>query len=94
MLLFDALDAEKQHFIELAAIYTTSFRDPIFGGYRKVWIDHILYSNNGSAGWVSGGKAFRDFSGAQPGDTEKIWSKYPHASDHQPVFAIFDSERL
>lgn len=89
--LFDSLDADDQHHIEVDEIYTTSFRDPLFGGFRKSWIDHVLYTNNQPFGWIRDGKVFRDFTGDQPGKTRKIWSKYPHASDHQPVFAVIDT---
>jgi endonuclease/exonuclease/phosphatase family metal-dependent hydrolase len=92
--LFDTLDDEDRAVLDFESLYTTSFRDPIFANYRKVWIDHILYSRNKTAGWISSAEAKREFAGASPGETEKIWSKYPHASDHQPVVAEINSDLL
>jgi hypothetical protein len=92
--LFDALDADDQHSVNLDSVHTTSFRDPIFGSYRKVWIDHVLYSKNKADGWIGNAEAKRAFAGAQPGEVEMIWSKYPHASDHHPVIAQIDSDLL
>jgi len=91
--LFDSLSDERQHDIDLDSIYTTSFRDPMFNSYRKVWIDHLLYSNNKPRGWVSKGQPRREFKN-QNGDTVMIWSKYPHASDHHPVTAEINSDLL
>ena len=91
--LFDALSDEKQHNIELESIYTTSFRDPMFNNYRKVWIDHLLYSNNKPHGWLSNAQARREFQD-QNGNPIMIWKQFPHASDHQPVTAVINSDLL
>ncbi|MCP4203766.1 MAG: hypothetical protein GY769_17750 [bacterium] len=92
--LFDALDDDDRMAIKLDSIYTTSFRDPIFGDYRKVWIDHVLYSRNATAGWLSAAAPRRDFAGANPGETLRIWEKYPHASDHFPVTVNIETDLL
>ncbi len=92
--LFDALDSEDQWAVNLESIYTTSFRDPIFETYRKVWIDHILYSLNKPRGWIANAVPRRAFAGDQPNTTSMIWQKYPHASDHFPVTAQIDTSML
>ena len=91
--LFDSLSDEQQHDIELDSLYTTSFRDPMFNNYRKVWIDHLLYSNNKSRSWLHNAQPRRDFLD-QNGQTVKIWQKYPHASDHHPVTAEIETDLL
>ncbi len=91
--LFDSLSDEKQHDIELDSVYTTSFKDPMFGSYRKVWIDHLLYSKNKPDNWISEGQARQEFLDDN-GEAIKIWSKYPNASDHHPVTATIDSDLL
>ena len=70
--LFDSLDDDDQQAIELDSIFTTSFRDPIFGGYRRVWIDHVLYSKNKADGWIADAVARREFAGQQPGEIAMI----------------------
>ena len=92
--LFDTLDIDDQRSIALESIYTTSFRDPIFGSYREVWIDHILYTKNKEIGWISNATPKREFRSDQPGEVAMIWQKYPHASDHHPVIAQIDTEKL
>jgi hypothetical protein len=92
--LFDALDDDERHGIDLDSIHTTSFRDPIFGGYRRVWIDHVLYSRNKPEGWASDALVRREFAGAQAGEVAMIWEKYPNASDHHPVMVRINSDRL
>lgn len=60
---------------------TTRFADPIFNfnyKYHYVWLDHILYTHN-RFGYISDGTIHKDMTDG------KIWSVYPHASDHQPV---------
>lgn len=91
--LFDSLDDEDQHNIQLDSIYTTSFKDPLFDQYRKVWIDHLLYSRNRSQPWVSQAQVRRDFTDDN-GEPIKIWSKYPNASDHHPVTVAVNTEFL
>lgn len=91
--LFDSLSDKHQHNIQLESIYTTSFRDPLFDTYRKVWIDHLLYSKNKAKGWISKAEAKREF-GDGNGGTQMIWQKYPQASDHHPVVAEIDSDLL
>ena len=62
-------------------ISTTRYVDPIFNfnyKYHYVWIDHILYSKNKND-WVKNGMIHKDMTEG------KIWSIYPHASDHQPI---------
>jgi endonuclease/exonuclease/phosphatase family metal-dependent hydrolase len=91
--LFDSLSDEEQHEIDLESVYTTSFRDPMFNNYRKVWIDHLLYSNNKPQPWIANARAQREFADPN-GGKQMIWSKYPHASDHHPVVAEIDSDLL
>ena len=92
--LYDSLGDEEKWRVELESIHTTSFRDPIFGTYRNVWIDHILYSRNKTDIWLSKTEPRREFIDSQTGETVMIWSKYPHASDHHPVSAQIDSDLL
>ncbi len=87
--LYDALDDDKRREINLSSIHTTSFRDPIFHNYRKVWIDHILYSRNHPEKWLSNG-VFHD----EMPDGSKIWRKYKYASDHYPITVDIDSDKI
>ncbi|GHB79857.1 endonuclease/exonuclease/phosphatase family protein [Persicitalea jodogahamensis] len=80
--LFDALPPNDQEKLRFEKIFTTSFSDPIFNNvWQKVWIDHILYSFN-RAEWVTNAQVHMEMS-----DGQKIWAKYPHASDHFPITA-------
>ncbi|WP_373511149.1 hypothetical protein [Persicitalea sp.] len=80
--LFDTLSSDEQDNLRFEKIYTTSFSDPIFNNvWQKVWIDHILYSYN-RAEWVKNAKVNTEMP-----DGQKIWAKYPHASDHFPISA-------
>lgn len=87
--LYDALDDDDRWEMDLSSVYTTSFRDPIFGTYRRVWIDHILYSRNRPAPWLSGA-AVHD---TMP-DGQRVWRKHKHASDHFLVTAELDTAML
>ncbi len=78
--IYDALAEEDQEELNFEEIYTASFKDPIIdGSYMRVWIDHILYTRNQS-GWVQNGKIWKEMAGE-----ERIYRKYPAASDHFPV---------
>lgn len=80
--LYDSLltPAQKKQ-RSLDQIATTSFRDQIFNNtYHRVWIDHILYTPNGPAGWVANGKVHEKLPSG-----DMIWRKFPAASDHFPV---------
>ena len=80
--LFDQLSDQDQDNLRFEKIYTTSFSDPIFNNtWQKAWIDHILYSYN-RAEWVKDAKVHIEMP-----DGQKIWRKYPHASDHFPITA-------
>ncbi len=80
--LFDILSEKDQAELNFEKLYTTSFKDPIFNNvWQKEWIDHILYSFN-RAEWVKNARVCSEMP-----DGQKIWSKYPHASDHYPVMA-------
>jgi len=73
-------DQTARNFDDLA---TTRFKDPIFSNaYHNVWIDHILYTRNTAAGWVTNGKIHHTMPNGQP-----IWRAFPTASDHYPVSA-------
>lgn len=87
--LFDVLDEEDQWELDFSGVHTTSFRDPIFRNYRKVWIDHILYSRHGNQPWVSNAKAHEEMP-----DGEKIWRKHKFASDHYPLTVEIDTDLL
>jgi hypothetical protein len=87
--LYDALDPDDRWAIDLSSIYTTSFRDPIFHTYLKVWIDHILYSRNRPGPWIGKGRVHHLMS-----DGKKMWEKYPFASDHFPVTVEIDTDGL
>ncbi len=87
--LYDALDDDDRWRIDLSSIHTTSFRDPIFGTYRKVWIDHILYSRNRPAGWLGDATVHNVMQ-----DGQKVWEKYGYASDHFLVTIEIDTAAL
>jgi endonuclease/exonuclease/phosphatase family metal-dependent hydrolase len=79
--LFDTLKPKDKEELDFSAIHTTSFKDPIFNGvYQKEWIDHILYSRNQAAAWVTGAQVHFKMP-----DGSAIYTKYKHASDHYPV---------
>ncbi|GAB3321352.1 hypothetical protein GCM10027299_15660 [Larkinella ripae] len=80
--LFDhCLKPADQQNLRFEKIYTTSFHDPIFNNvWHKEWIDHVLYSRNHPQPWVTSARIFTEMP-----DGQKIWTKYPHASDHMPV---------
>ena len=81
--LFDSLSEKDQRELRFSKIYTASFADPIFNNtYHRVWIDHLLYTNNSNADWVSDAQVHIEMEGGQ-----KMWQKYPHASDHFPITA-------
>ena len=84
--LFDTLSAKDQRELRFSKLYTASFSDPIFNNtYHRVWIDHLLYAKNTTAGWVAAAQIHHVFDGGQ-----KLWQKYPHASDHFPITAVID----
>jgi endonuclease/exonuclease/phosphatase family metal-dependent hydrolase len=79
--LFDSLSEKDQDEVDFSSIYTTSFKDPIFNDtYQQEWIDHILYSKNQVAPWVTGGQVHSKMPDGTP-----IWARYKHASDHFPI---------
>lgn len=84
--LFDTLDEDKRRQVDLSSIHTTSFKDPIFDSYRKVWIDHVLYSKNRPNTWLSNAIIHNVMN-----DGKKIWEKYKFASDHFPVSVLVDT---
>ena len=84
--LFDALSSEDRQHEDFSSIHTTSFRDPIFDEYRRVWIDHILYSRNQTGQWVHDAKVHVAMSNGK-----KIWEdEFAYASDHFPVSVQID----
>ena len=78
--LFDSLDEDDRHRLDLSSLSTTRFSDPIFNNtYHYVWIDHILYSQTGSAqNWVTGAEIVKRLADDTP---------YYKTSDHYPVVA-------
>jgi endonuclease/exonuclease/phosphatase family metal-dependent hydrolase len=81
--LFDTLKPKDKEELDFSAIYTTSFKDPIFNGvYQREWIDHILYSRNQTGVWVTGAQVHSKMP-----DGTAIYIKYKHASDHFPISA-------
>lgn len=80
---FDILPEEDKEELNFKDIHTTSFKDPLFGNYRKVWIDHILYTRN-AENWVKNAVSHTELPS---GD---IWKVYKHASDHHPISVIID----
>lgn len=79
--IFNTLSPQDRAELDFEKVHTTSFRDPIFNDtYQREWIDHILYSQNAAAGWVSNAKIHAIMPSGEP-----IWKKYKHASDHYPV---------
>lgn len=87
--LYDSLDSDDKWDIDLSSISTTSFKDPIFDNYRKVWIDHILYTRNRPDSWIGNAKSREEMP-----DGEKVWRKYRYASDHFLVTAEIDVDKL
>ncbi|MEA4906894.1 MAG: hypothetical protein VB089_04700 [Anaerolineaceae bacterium] len=82
--LFDTLSPKDQEMLNFSRIATTSFADPIFNNtYHREWIDHILYSIPQGTAWVGNAQVNVDMAGGK-----KIWSKYPHASDHYPLSVV------
>lgn len=79
--LFDALTDKQKSALDFSSLATTSFKDPIFNNvFQHEWIDHILYSSRAIGAWVSAAEIVRKMP-----DGQMIWTKYKHASDHQPV---------
>lgn len=79
--LFETLSEGQQSALDFESLSTTSFKDPIFNKvWHRVWIDHVLYTSNGNGQWVKDAKIWIDMA-----DGQRIWEKYPHASDHFPV---------
>lgn len=80
--LFDTLSEKNKAELDFEHrdLYTARFSDPIFNyTFHRVWIDHVLYTRNHDE-WVSEARIHH----AMP-DGERIWEKYPHASDHRPI---------
>lgn len=91
---FDALDAENREELDFRSLSTTSFRDPIFTGkYRKVWIDHILYSRTDTE-WITEGTISKSLLGDDDVKPVPYYKAFPTASDHYPVSCIIDSDAL
>ena len=87
--LYDSLSDAKKKKQDFKSIYTASFQDPIFArSYRNSWIDHILYSRN-VADWISNGEVLHNMP-----DGQRIYTKYPTASDHRPVTCIVNTDSL
>ncbi|MEW6387065.1 MAG: endonuclease/exonuclease/phosphatase family protein [Thermodesulfobacteriota bacterium] len=79
--LFDTLTEKKKAKLKFEEIVTTRYKDPIFNDtWHNEWIDHILYTGNPGAPWISGAQVHS----AMP-DGKKIWEKYKYASDHYPI---------
>ena len=84
--LFDSLTDKQKTSLDFSSLATTSFKDPIFNNvYQREWIDHILYNIRAAAPWVTQAKVIRQLP-----DGQMIWTKYKHASDHQPVVCQVD----
>ena len=87
--MFDTLTVKQKKELNFSALYTASFRDPIFNNsYRKSWIDHILY-NNVNKNWVLDAQIHITMKSGKP-----IYNEYPTSSDHMPVTCIIDSDKL
>jgi endonuclease/exonuclease/phosphatase family metal-dependent hydrolase len=83
--LFEGLTVRQQQQLQFEKLATTSFSDPIFNGvWHRSWIDHILYSDNQTRPWVTQARIDEIIAG------EKIWRKYPSASDHFPISAVIE----
>ncbi len=79
--LFDTLSDNAKANLDFSSLATTNFADPIFNNvWQNEWIDHVLYSNNQAAQWVTNAKIMETMPSG-----EKIWKKYKFASDHYPV---------
>lgn len=79
--LFESLDETDRATLDFESLSTTRFADPIFNdSYHRVWIDHILYTAQGSD-WVTDAKVERVTA-----DGFKYWK----ISDHFPVTATID----
>ena len=75
--LFDTLPEDRRQAIDLDAIYTTSFRDPLFGNYRRVWIDHVLYSRRPEGPWVHDARVRTVFGQNAQGEGRQDVGKVP-----------------
>lgn len=83
--LFDRLSDRNKARMQFDENTTTRFQDPIFNGqYHHVWIDHILYSRNVGAPWITGGDVIRTMPDA---DGDPHGFKLYKISDHYPVVA-------
>lgn len=80
--LFDTLSNKEKEELDFSDISTTSFKDPIFNYmWHKVWIDHILYSNNqADSNWIHNAAVHHTMK-----DGKKIWEKFKYSSDHFPI---------
>lgn len=81
--LFDTLPEQDKAELDFGHrdLYTARFSDPIFNfTFHNVWIDHVLYTRNHEEGWVSSAHIHHSLPSG-----ERIWEKYPHASDHRPI---------
>lgn len=79
--LFDALSQKDQTDLNFEKVATTRYKDPIFNNVtHRVWIDHVLYSDNQNGLWVSEGDVHEKMPDGKP-----IWVKYRFASDHYPI---------
>jgi len=87
--LYDTLPDDKKKKQDFKSIYTATFQDPIFAGsYRNSWIDHILYSRN-TDNWISNAEIIHDMP-----DGQRIYTKYPTASDHRPVTCVINTDGI
>ncbi|MBO9454161.1 hypothetical protein J7376_00300 [Paracoccus sp. R12_1] len=77
--LYDSLPVKDRDGLDFSDLSTTRFPDPIFNDtHHRVWIDHILYSRNAPAGWVTGAAIPRETAAG---------TEYWKISDHFPVIA-------
>ena len=86
--LFDTLSERDQRALRFSDLYTASFSDPIFNNtYHRVWIDHLLYTQNTATHWVTEAQIHHKVD-----DGQKLWQKYPHSSDHFPITALINTK--
>ena len=82
-IIYDGLNEKEKDSLDFSEIYTASFRDPIIDrSYLRVWIDHILYSHS-RENWIREGRIWNEMN-----DGQRIYNKYPAASDHFPVTCV------
>lgn len=85
--IFDSLTKDEKETLDFTKPYTTSYEDPIFNDiWHKVWIDHVLYTNNLPQQWVTKATIYETMKSGK-----KIWEEYKNSSGHFPISIIINA---